>query len=123
PRGMVARMALRMGEHLGPERVRTGIRLTGPPPERMTAARSRVMNLLADGLARSKREAAHEACVSISVIDGLIDAGTLEVLALPAESVASAPDPAYAVPEFTAARAQAGGGLARRVGDGCSGGV
>ncbi|HKD26745.1 MAG TPA: primosomal protein N', partial [Xanthobacteraceae bacterium] len=120
PRGMVARMALRMGEHLGPERVRTGIRLTGPPPERMTAARSRVMNLLADGLARSKREAAHEACVSISVIDGLIDEGTLEVLELPAESVASAPDPAYAVPEFTAAQAEAGAALRGRVGDGFS---
>ena len=117
PRGMVARMALRMGEHLGPERVRTGIRLTGPPPERMTAARSRVMNLLADGLARSKREAAHEACVSISVIDGLIDEGTLEVLELPAESVASAPDPIYAVPDFTAAQAEAGAALRGRVRD------
>src|SRR3954464_11691276 len=27
PRGMVLRMCLRMGEHLGPERVRTGVRL------------------------------------------------------------------------------------------------
>jgi len=78
------------------------------------------MNLLADGLARSKREAAHEACVSISVIDGLIDEGTLEVLELPAESVASAPDPAYAVPEFTAAQAEAGAALRGRVGDGFS---
>ena len=38
PRGMVLRMALRMGEHLGPERVRVGIRVAGPPPQRMTAA-------------------------------------------------------------------------------------
>src|SRR5713101_4104198 len=28
PRGMVLRMTLRMGEHLGPERVRIGVRLT-----------------------------------------------------------------------------------------------
>src|SRR6201998_3289879 len=30
-RGMVLRMTLRMGEHLGPERVRTGVRLIGEP--------------------------------------------------------------------------------------------
>jgi primosomal protein N' (replication factor Y) len=28
-RGMVLRMTLRMGEHLGPERVRMGVRLVG----------------------------------------------------------------------------------------------
>ena len=32
PRGMVLRMCLRMGEHLGPERERVGVRLAGPPP-------------------------------------------------------------------------------------------
>ena len=30
PRGMVLRMALRMGEHLGPGRERVGVRLGGP---------------------------------------------------------------------------------------------
>ena len=34
PRGMVLRMALRMGEHLGPGRERIGVRLAGPPPKR-----------------------------------------------------------------------------------------
>ena len=33
PRGMVLRMALRMGEHLGPARERVGVRLAGPPPQ------------------------------------------------------------------------------------------
>ena len=41
PRGMVLRMALRMGEHLGPERERVGVRLAGPPPARMTAGAPR----------------------------------------------------------------------------------
>src|SRR5205085_5035388 len=45
PRGMVLRMALRMGEHLGPARDRVGVRLAGPPPARMTPARSRVLAL------------------------------------------------------------------------------
>ena len=31
-RGMVLRMCLRMGEHLGAERMRVGVRLAGPPP-------------------------------------------------------------------------------------------
>src|SRR5579885_3732249 len=38
-RGMVLRMALRMGEHLGPGRERVGVRRSGPAPARMTAAR------------------------------------------------------------------------------------
>ena len=49
-RGTVLRMALRMGEHLGPGREQTGIRLAGLPPQRMTPARARVLQLVADGL-------------------------------------------------------------------------
>src|SRR6187431_1525865 len=60
PRGMVLRMCLRMGE-LGPARERVGVRLAGPPPKRMTSARARVLQLLADGMMRAKSEAAHEA--------------------------------------------------------------
>src|ERR1700730_8328886 len=115
PRGMVLRMTLRMGEHLGPERARVGVRLAGPPPQRMTAARARVLRLLADGLARGKSDAAHEAGVSVGVLDGLIDEGTLEALELPAEPVSAAPDPAHGVPDFTAAQAEAGAALRERV--------
>ena len=46
PRGMVLRMALRMGEHLGPERERVGVRLAAPipnlAPARLTPARGSV---------------------------------------------------------------------------------
>ena len=84
-----------MGEHLGPARERVGVRLAGPPPTRMTAARARALKVLADGMARSKSEAAHEAGVSGGVIDGLIDEGTLETLVLPPEPVAQPPDPDF----------------------------
>ena len=47
-RGIVLRMALRMGEHLGPAREQVGVRLAGPEPTRMTAARARVLKLFAD---------------------------------------------------------------------------
>src|SRR5262245_3855539 len=81
PRGMVLRMCLRMGEHLGPERLHVGVRVAGPPPERLTAARRRVLAVLADGLMHGKAEAAELAGVSVGVIDGLVDEGTLETFA------------------------------------------
>jgi primosomal protein N' (replication factor Y) (superfamily II helicase) len=118
PRGMVLRMALRMGEHLGPERLRTGVRLAGPPPHRMTAARARMLRLLADGLARGKSDAAQEAGVSVGVVDGLIDEGTLEVLELPAEPLVGRPDPGYGPPDFTAPQAQAAAALRAAVASG-----
>jgi primosomal protein N' (replication factor Y) len=110
-RGMVLRMALRMGEHLGPGRERVGVRLAGPAPQRMTAARSRVLSLFADGLMRSKNEANQEAGVSAGVIDGLIDEGTLETVVLPPEPVASQPDPDFRTPEFSLAQLAAADAL------------
>ena len=55
PRGMVVRMALRMGEHLGPARERVGVRLAGPPPKRMTAARNRVLAVVRRRARRAAR--------------------------------------------------------------------
>jgi primosomal protein N' (replication factor Y) len=100
PRGMVLRMALRMGD-LGPERERVAVRLAGPAPQRLTPARRRVLDALADGLLRTKSEAAKDAGVSVGVIDGLVDEGTLEVVALPPQPVARQPDPDYRNPELT----------------------
>src|SRR6201747_1801776 len=75
-RGMVLRMTLRMGEHLGPERVRVGVRLAGPPPQRMTPARRRL-------------------------IDGLVAGGPLAPEALPPAPPPPAPDPSFAMPDFS----------------------
>jgi primosomal protein N' (replication factor Y) (superfamily II helicase) len=117
-RGMVLRMALRMGEHLGPGRERVGVRRAGPAPERMTAARARLLHLLADGLTLLKSEAAHEAGVSVGVIDGLIDAGTLETVVLPPEQVARQPDPDFRNPEFFLAQLAAADALRTTVAQG-----
>jgi len=100
-RGMVLRMCLRMGEDLGDERERIGVRLAGPPPQRFTRARQRVFELLADGMLRSKGEAAREAGVSAGVIDGLVDEGTLEAVVLPPDPVAERPDPEFTSSDFT----------------------
>ena len=111
PRGVVLRMALRMGEHLAPAREIVGVRLAGPPPKRMTAARNRVLVLLADGLARGKRDVAMEAGVSGGVIDGLVDEGTLESLVLPPDPVTRAPDPDFARPDLTPGQREAADAL------------
>jgi primosomal protein N' (replication factor Y) len=103
-KGSVLGMALRMGAQ-GPAREKIGVRLAGPAPQRMTAARARVLKVLAeDGMVRAKSDLAHEAGVSAGVIDGLIDEGTLETLVLPPEPVAYPPDPAYLSPDLTDAQ-------------------
>src|SRR6201996_7856171 len=100
-RGMVLRMTLRMGENLGPERTRAGVRLVGEPPRRLTPARRRLIEGLSGGLLHGKSGAAREAGVSVGVIDGLVDEGTLTVEAMPPAPPPPAPDPAYAQPEFS----------------------
>src|ERR1700755_1010723 len=100
-RGMGRLRTLRMGENLGPERMRAGVRLVGEPPRRMTPARRRLIDGLSDGLLHGKSEAAREAGVSVGVIDGLVDEGTLTVEAMPPAPPPPAPDPAYAQPEFS----------------------
>jgi primosomal protein N' (replication factor Y) (superfamily II helicase) len=106
-RGMVLRMCLRMGEHLPPERERVGVRLAGPSPPRLTAARERLLALLADGMVRGKAEAAREAGVSGGVVDGLVDEGTLETVVLPPAPAAEKPDPDFIITDFSSGQAAA----------------
>src|ERR1700689_3129179 len=100
-RGMVLRMPLGRGEHLGPERMRMGVRLIGEPPRRMTPARRRLIEILSDGLLHGKSEAAREAGVSAGVIDGLVDEGTLTSEPMPRALPPPAPDPSFAEPNFS----------------------
>jgi primosomal protein N' (replication factor Y) len=102
PRGMVLRMALKLDEQ--GEAARIGVRLAGDAPKRMTAARARVIALMSGGLVRSKADAARESGVTPSVINGLLDEGTLEVVELPPEPVAKEPDPDFAMPELSPAQ-------------------
>jgi primosomal protein N' (replication factor Y) (superfamily II helicase) len=117
-RGMVLRMCLRMGEHLGAERERLGVRLAGAAPERLTSARRRVLALFADGMVRGKSEAAREAGVSAGVIDGLIDEGTLQTVVLPPEPVAQPPDPDFLRADLTADQRAAAEALQATIAEG-----
>ncbi|WP_183317830.1 primosomal protein N' [Chelatococcus caeni] len=96
PLGLAMRLALRIPGEDRAEQVRVGVRLAGEPPERLTAARLRVIAAAEGGLVYPKGDLAERAGVSLAVINGLVDTGTLEAVALPPEPVAGLPDPEHA---------------------------
>ena len=118
PRGMVLRMGIRAPDNAGPEPVRIGLRLAGPPPERMTPARARVIAAAEGGLAFRKSALAEAAACSQGVIDSLVDEGTLEAIALPPEPVALPPDPSFGETLLEEDQREAGEALAASVATG-----
>ena len=96
PKGSALAMALRLPDEAARREVaRIGIRGTGKAPARATAARTKVLALAGDGTLRGKSELARAAGVSVSVVDGLVDDGALEAVALMPEPVALPPDPDF----------------------------
>src|SRR5690606_4406134 len=100
--GMVLRSVLRSSEALEPERPITAYRQTGYEPERLTPARLRVLDVVADGSAWAKAAIVGASGVSPSVVEGLEKAGALERLELPRPPVVEPPDPEAAVPTLNA---------------------
>jgi len=107
PRGSVVRMALRGPEIDRPERIQIGVRLLGPPPKRLTPARERVMAVAGSGLLYSKRALSDLAGVGISVIDSLIDEGTLVPEAMLPGAIAETPNPDFATNRFSTGQQRA----------------
>jgi primosomal protein N' (replication factor Y) len=95
PKGSALAMGLRLVDEGRAEVTRVGVRLTDTIPKRMTPARQKVIEAAAGGGIFPKRELADAAGVSVGVIDGLVDEGTLEAIALTAEPVAPMPDPNF----------------------------
>jgi len=95
PKGSALAMGLKIPDPDRQEVARVGVKLAGALPKRMTPARQKVIEVAQDGVVRLKSELAHAAGVSNGVVDGLIDEGTLETVALLAEPVAEMPDPAF----------------------------
>ncbi len=118
PPGMVLRMVLRSPGALEPERPVIGVRIAGPPPERMTAARKRVLDVLDDGLSWTRAGLAAAAGVSPGVVGGLVDQGTLELVDLPAKPAALPPNADFAAPVLTAPQAEAADTLRGLIGGG-----
>src|SRR5690606_28027323 len=100
--GLVPRSALRSTEALEPERPVTAIRATGEEPAKLTPARLRVLDLVADGETWAKAALVGASGVSGSVIEGLEKAGALERVEVPPPPVVLPPDPDAAVPTLSA---------------------
>lgn len=95
-RGRVLRMAMSVPDALYPKTPRVGYRFTGALPEKMTAARKRVLDLIEEGGVQTAADLAAIAGVSTSVVKGLADKGALEAVDLPAEKPIDRPDWQYA---------------------------
>ncbi|KPQ12652.1 MAG: primosomal protein N' (replication factor Y) PriA [Saliniramus fredricksonii] len=115
PRGSVLAMALKRPDEERGEVIRVGIRLAGPPPKRMTPARSRVIAAAEGGLLHGKSDLARAAGVSAGVIDGLVDEGTLETCVMPPENLFPPPDPDHAVTQLGPAQEAAARNLREAV--------
>ncbi len=125
-RGMVLRMVLRAPKAMEPEAPVPGVRLAGEAPERMTAARERVLAMLREtsddgsNAAWTKSGLAAAAGVSPGVVQGLVEAGTLAAVMMPARPVALPPDPDFGAPELSPEQAAAADHLRQMVGGGYS---
>jgi primosomal protein N' (replication factor Y) len=115
--GMVLRMMMSAGSAFQPPTLRYGVRLAGAAPHRLTPARARVLEAAKNGLIWVKSSLAEAAGVSPSVIDGLVDAGTLVAEPLP-DWHAMPPDLSRERAKLTEAQAEAARQLLANTSDG-----
>ena len=119
PAGAVLRMAMSVPEALLPPRPETVMALAAAPPElRPTAARARVLAVLAGGPPRTAADLAREASVGAGVVAGLVAAGALEPRTVLRESLAEPPDWRLPGPMLSPDQAAAAAQLAAGVGQG-----
>ena len=105
--GMVLRAVLRSTEALDEPRPVIGFRRTGHEPERLTDARLRVLDTLADDMVWAKAALIGATGVSASVIDGLERLGAVERITMPPPPIAMPPDPDAAPPNLNPVQAGA----------------
>ena len=120
PAGAVLRMAMSARSLFGPSTHRPAARriayrLAGPPPERMTRARRRVIDLLTDGPPRTLADICEAAAVSASVVRGLADRATLGRVVLPEDTGFAMPDVARPGVRLTSGQAAAVAALNARI--------
>jgi primosomal protein N' (replication factor Y) len=98
PPGLVLAMALRSRQAFEAETPRIAYAKADALPKRITPARQRVLDIAADGLARSVPQLAEEANATPAVVRGLIDAGALGAVELPEFAPFQTLDPDFARP-------------------------
>ena len=115
PPGSVLRMALRVPQALGGQRQQIAYRASGCEPGKLTPQRARVLDVAGDGLARRATDLVHEAGVGASVVKGLVKAGALEAIAMPAMAAFAEPDLAHNRVELSDGQKLAAGDLRKAV--------
>jgi primosomal protein N' (replication factor Y) (superfamily II helicase) len=116
PPGAVLALALRSRQAFEPEVPRSAYVRGNITPARMTLARTRTLELAADGLARSIGSIADEANVTPQVVRGLIETGALVETQLPEFPSFGAPDPSFTTSVLNAEQSQAASSLVHDVG-------
>ncbi|MEQ9814512.1 MAG: primosomal protein N' [Azospirillaceae bacterium] len=118
--GSVLRMAMSVPAALEPPAAVILYQAAGSPPEdaRLTAARRRVLALLADGPPRAAREIAMEAGCGQGVVKQMAEQGLLETVAAVAEPRPPVPDGDRPGPELEPDQEAAAAALRRAVADG-----
>ena len=117
--GAALRMTMSVRAALEVPRPRLACALAGPPPKRMTSARSRVIDVLSGGLSMPAATIAELAAVSSSVVRGLVQAGTLREVKLPAELPVPEPDLHHPGAHLSADQAAAAAALKKKIDDDC----
>jgi len=113
--GSVLRMALRSPEALDGPRQKTAYRASGKTLDKLTAQRARVLDVAGDGMARRAPELAQEAGVGQSVVKGLVKAGVLEAVTLPALAPFAEPDLTHNPVKLSGGQVQASAELRKAV--------
>ncbi len=108
PLGMVVRMMMSARAAFEPIKPRFGVTLVegAALPPRMTPARTRALEVAADGAIRPKSALAAEAQCSAGVVDGLVASGNLVEVAIPEKRLPE-PDPKHHATEFSPEQARA----------------
>jgi len=118
PQGAVLRMAVGPRDALLPEEEKTAFT---PAPwldqiergdRRFTAARRRVLDVLADGLPRGATAAAREAGCTPGVVRGMVEAGLVVETRVPARGARAVPDGTRPFPPLSPAQAAAADSIA-----------
>src|SRR6267154_875250 len=98
PPGAILAMALRSRGAFEPEARRIAYVRGSVTPPRLSAGRTRALEVAGDGLARSVTGLAEDANVSSAVVRGLIQAGALITTELPEFAPFKEPDAGFAAP-------------------------
>jgi primosomal protein N' (replication factor Y) len=117
PLASVLRMVLPSSAALEGSRQLTEYRLTGLEPDRLTPQREQALARL-EGRQGTIRELADQAQVSDAVLRGLVNAGTLEPVAVDADRPLTCPDPDHAPPDLNSDQEAAAASLSSAIGKG-----